>query len=34
MARLEIKITPAAQEFIGKKGGSVQLVETRISRRG
>lgn len=34
MATLEIKITPAAQDFIRKRGKSVLLVETGNSMIG
>ena len=34
MASLEIKITPAAQEYITHNGGSILLVETRNARTG
>lgn len=34
MAKLEIIITPAAQQYIAKRSDSVQLVESRNSMIG
>jgi hypothetical protein len=34
MAKLEITITPAAQQYIAERSDSVQLLETRNSMIG